>query len=207
MVTTVSAISSYNCQCARPAWRWRLPITHAWRNALRHLARCFARPESEAEADARQSVFRSILRTHDNLISRLCFSYSRTNEEFEDLRQDAYINIWQGLAGFRGESEMKTWLYRVTLNTCVTSLRKHKKSDVSIELSEVLETPDEDTDYLMNIAALHEAIATLPALDKAIILMWLDEMSYDEIAGVMGMGRNTVATRLRRAKNKLKANM
>lgn len=207
MVTTASAISSYSFQ-SRLSPAFLLAVAkEAWLTARQFFAASRNLSETASAQRDRRAAFSDIIQNHDNLISRLCFSYSHTKEEFEDLRQDAYINIWQGLTSYRGEANIKTWVYRVTLNTCVTTLRKKKNSASTIELNEVIETPAEDTELLAKIAALHEAISTLPALDRAIVLMWLDEMSYDEIAEVMGMGRNTVATRLHRAKNRLKTNM
>lgn len=157
-----------------------------------------------SERSHRLSLFRRILKENDEMISRICFGYSRTRVEFEDLRQDTLINIWQGISRFRGDAEMKTWVYRVTLNTCVSTLRRRSKEGVAVPLSEFADLIDETDDHMSRLAALHSAIALLPPVDKAIVLMWLDEMSYEDIASVVGLGRNTVATRLHRAKHKLK---
>lgn len=157
-----------------------------------------------ADRSERLSRFRSILKEHDSLISKICLGYSQTRQNFEDLRQDAYINIWQGLKHFRGDSQLRTWLYRVTLNTYVSTLRKRSKYNTTVELTAMADLVDADCEQRQMLAQLYEAIATLPPLDKAIIMMWLDEMSYEEIAKVTDLGKNTVGTRIRRAKEKLK---
>lgn len=157
-----------------------------------------------SDRSRRLSRFRSILKEHDSLVSKICFGYSQTRQDFEDLRQDAYINIWQGLECFRGDSQLRTWLYRVTLNTCVSTLRKRSRSIETLGLSEMGDFVDADCEKRQLLIQLYEAIANLPPLDKAIIMMWLDEMSYDEIADVTGLGKNTIGTRIRRAKDKLK---
>lgn len=154
--------------------------------------------------ERRRQTFNEIMRDYDNMISRICFSYSRTTEEFEDLRQDTYINIWQGLSNFRGESAVKTWVYRITLNTCVSILRKRKNEGNRAELTDFADLIDEATDHRALLNDMYQAISRLPQIDKAIVLMWLDENSYDEIAEVMGLSRNNVAVRLHRAKQTLK---
>lgn len=152
---------------------------------------------------------RMILDRYDPMISRICFGYADSDTRLEDLRQDAIIGIWQGLEKFRGESDLRTWIYRVTLNTCVSSLRTRSRRPSASALRDLYENlTTEDESRKAMVEKIHEGIADLSPLDKAITLAWLDEFSYDDIATITGLGRNTVATRLRRAKetliNKLK---
>lgn len=149
-----------------------------------------------------ESRFNDIIRTHSDMITRICFGYSTSTEELEDLRQDTLINIWQGLDRFKGESSVKTWIYRITLNTCVSTIRKRKPD--SLPLTDIYQIIDEDEEKRALIRELHETISKLPPVDKAIIMLWLDEFSYEEIAAMTGMPRNTVATRIKRAKEKMK---
>ena len=159
---------------------------------------------AERSADSREARFKQVLKLHGDLVSAICFSFANRRNEFEELRQDALVNIWKGLADFNGDADIKTWLYRVTLNTCVSTYRKS-----SAQLT--------DFDSLENVAGisaeglardevdyLHTLISMLNPEDKGIILMWLDSHSYDEIAEVMGLKRNTVATRIHRIHEKLK---
>ena len=98
---------------------------------LRRLAALFMAAVSGDLAGRREAerVFDELVRTRGSLVASICLSFSRTKEDFEDLRQDALLNIWQGLAGFRGESLPSTWVYRVTLNTCVSFKRKNRVSE------------------------------------------------------------------------------
>lgn len=137
------------------------------------------------------------------MIVKICFGYAGTKAELDDLHQDALINIWQSLVRFRGDSSVKTWVYRVTLNTCVSTVRRRRESPESDRL-ELYNVIDDSEERRRMVAEMHECIALLSPVDKAIVLAWLDEFSYDEIAEMVGMPRNTVATRLRRAKEKLK---
>ena len=108
------------------------------------------------------------------------------------------------MPGFRHQSSEHTWIYRITLNTCISALRLRSRQAPTTSLQSLYDVIDEPDDKTAVIQQLHEAISTLSPLDKSIILMWLDEVPYDEIARVTGLPRNTVATRLRRGKQTLK---
>lgn len=154
-----------------------------------------------------EQTFNTIVCRHGEMIRKICFGYARSREELDDLCQDSLINIWQSLPRFRGDSAMKTWVYRVTLNTCVSTLRKRRDDAPKAGLDLLHDIIDESEERRLMIMELHECIARLSPVDKAIVLMWLDEFSYDEIAAMTGLQRNTVATRLRRAKEKMKLKM
>lgn len=137
------------------------------------------------------------------LIKRVCWGYARSSIEWEDLYQDTLVNIWQGLSRFRGNSELRTWVYRIVLNTCVSTLRKRCREVELQSLADIFDMADESVEQRERVMELHESIAKLNVLDKAVVMMWLDDFSYDEIASLTGLGRNTVATKLRRAKLKI----
>lgn len=162
---------------------------------------CGNRTETDDMATERN--FHEIVARYDDMIVKICFGYALTKAELDDLHQDALINIWQSLPRFRGDSSVKTWIYRVTLNTCVSTVRRRRESPESDRL-ELYNVIDDSDDRRRMVAEMHDCISLLTPVDKAIVLAWLDEFSYDEIAGMVGMPRNTVATRLRRAKEKLK---
>ena len=159
----------------------------------------------DSTADSREARFRQVLNLHGDLVSAICFSFATRRNEFEDLRQDALVNIWKGIADFHGDADIKTWLYRVTLNTCVSTYRKSSSQPTDFDSLEnvagisIEGVARDEVDYL------HTLISMLNPEDKGIILMWLDSHSYDEIAEVMGLKRNTVATRIHRIREKLKS--
>lgn len=163
--------------------------------------------QKQSSTDQREleARFMALLRKEESLISAICFSYSGSVAEYDDLRQDALINIWRGLPDFKEESSSRTWLYRVVLNSCVSTIRKQQRhSKASRSLEELYDILPADEPYdRERIETLHRLISRLNDADKAIILLWLDEASYDEIATVMGMPRNTIATRLHRIKERL----
>lgn len=152
------------------------------------------------------ALFLHLMKQYDPIIRRVAFSYSVTREEFDDLRQEILLNIWKGLPGFREDSKPSTWIWRVALNTCVSTLRSRKRSIPTSSDEALLRSvaaDNEDEERLEQLNQLHKAITRLSLDDKAIITLRLDEKSYEEIAELMGMNRNTIATRLRRIREKL----
>lgn len=172
-------------------WRWFLAAAN----------RVFCNPESDRATLER--LFLDITDRYGRMISKLCYCYAVSEEDFQDLRQDVLTNIWRGLPSFRKESERSTWIYRICLNTCVSTWRKTSKHQQTM----LGEEYTKDTAYTPvdneQVDILYRVISMLNSIDKGMLLMWLNERSYDEIAEVMGMNRNTVATRIRRAKEKI----
>lgn len=165
--------------------------------------------KNHSQSHYAEQQFSVLIKRYSPLINRICFSYSDNAEDMKDLRQDVYINIWKGLASFRKESSEMTWIYRVVLNTCVSTIRKKKRRVTLSSFDSILtDVPnDEEYDsYKDSVEQLHFAISTLTPLEKAIITMWLDERSYEEIAAVCGLNRNTLAVKINRIKTKIKNN-
>ena len=158
----------------------------------------------------KEQAFERIMAANKAVIVKVCYMYATDAEHFKDLFQETQINIWQALDKFRGEAAMSTWIYRITINTCISCFRHTRRhaDTVTLDPQEMLAVADNATDDHEHARCLHEMyelINRLPALDKAIILMWLDEKSYQEIAEVTGLTRNNVTTRLNRCKQKLAA--
>lgn len=150
--------------------------------------------------------FREILCENDRLIVSICLSFTDNKEDFEDLHQDTLLNMWKGLAQFRGESCPSTWVYRVALNTCISYRRRSRvrKRDVEGLHEFYRELFDESSrEELERYEQMYRLISALPQLDKSVLLMWLDDKTYDEIAEVIGVSRDAVASRLKRIKDRL----
>lgn len=138
-------------------------------------------------------------------IYKVCYMYASGPEHLKDLYQEILANLWQGIDSFRGDAKVSTWIYRTAINTCVTYHRKHRSHSSEMSPLEALpDVADEgDGGHRERLREMYRLIGQLNKMDKALILMWLDERSYDEIADVTGLSRNNVATRLRRIKLKL----
>ena len=164
------------------------------------------RLEDKHDGDGAEDLKRSFeetIRRYDGVIRKVCYFYAADLADFDDLRQEALVNLWRGFPRFRGEASLSTWIYRVTLNSCVSFFRKHRKGGGSVPIDEHPELISEDDEKAAMLREMYRMINRLGPSDKALILLWLDEHSDDEIASIMGRPRNTIASRLRRAKEKL----
>ena len=150
-----------------------------------------------------ESKFAQTIKQNKSTIYTVCYMFSKDDDEVNDLFQEAVINLWKGFEGFENRSNIKTWIYRVTLNTCI-SLERKKKRNATEPLSmniNLFEDNDEDT---RQVAMLHKRISRLKPFDRAIVLLWLENMSYEEIGQVVGISTSNVSTRLYRIKEQLK---
>lgn len=176
---------------------WRLSpamILHA-------IVQVFASHEAP---DCREQSFQCLTARYGRLIAGICLSFAESREDFEDLRQDVMLNIWKGLGGYRADSSASTWIYRVALNTCVSSQRKkRRRSELSLNdlYNELYDTSSAEDIAMYRL--MYELIGRLKPVDKSVVLMWLDGKSYEEIASVTGLPVNAVAARLKRAKDRL----
>lgn len=149
--------------------------------------------------------FASFIKQHSRIINKVSYFYATDKLPFDDLRQEIYANIWVGLKQFRGDSRISTWIYRVAVNSALMALRSSKSTieTVSVDFGLYDLSSEIDDSQKENIQALHSLINRLEDIEKAIILLWLEEYSYDEIADALGLKRNTVAVKIHRIKDKL----
>lgn len=149
--------------------------------------------------------FASLIQEHSRIINKVCYFYATDKMPFDDLRQEIYLNIWLGLNQFRGESKMSTWIYRVAVNSALMTFRSSRPriETVSLDLGLLNASTEIDDTERENLQTLLSLINRLEDIEKAIILLWLDEYSYEEIADTLGLKRNTVAVKIHRIKEKL----
>ena len=153
--------------------------------------------------DKLEKEFTAIVREHKDTIYMVCYMFSKDNAEVEDLYQEILINLWRSLPSFEGRSSVRTWIWRISLNTCVSIDRKKRRRDkMPLELDiDLYNDSDRDT---KQIKLLHERINRLGPFDRAIILLWLENMSYEEIGAIVGISEKNVSVRLYRIKEQLK---
>lgn len=153
--------------------------------------------------------FASLIKQHSRIINKVSYFYANDKLPFDDLRQEIYVNIWLGLKQFRGDSKMSTWIYRVAVNSALMALRssKPKIETVSVDFGLLDISSEADDVQRENLQVLQSLINRLEDIEKAIMLLWLDEHSYDEIADIIGLKRNTVAVKIHRIKDKLSKQM
>ena len=149
--------------------------------------------------------FTKMVKEYRKTIYTVCYFYSKDSEEVNDLYQEILINLWKGFEKFRGESSLKTWIWRVSLNTCNNQERKKKSCVQTIPLSIDIDLYNDDDVQSKQIQILYDRINRLDVFDRAIILLWLENMNYQDIADVVGISLSNVTTRLFRIKEQLKS--
>ena len=149
-----------------------------------------------------EKEFIDILLEHKQIIYKVCFMYAKDKDAINDLYQETVLNLWRGYPNFRKESQVSTWIYKVSLNTCISDLRKKKNVNfVPLQMEIDIYEDCEKNELLQE---MYQLIKQLNKLERIYILLWLEEKTYDEIAEITGVSRNNVAIRLYRIKEKLK---
>ena len=158
-----------------------------------------------AASVALEREFTKMIKEHRKTIYTVCYFYSKDSDEVNDLFQEILINLWKGFPKFRGESSYSTWIWRVSLNTCNNQERRKKRNVETVPLSIDIDLYNDDDTKSRQIQMLHDRISRLEPFDRAIILLWLENMTYEDIAGIMGISLANVTTRLFRIKEQLKS--
>ena len=152
-----------------------------------------------------EQSFLELMEHHKQLIYKVCFMYASDDETIGDLYQETMLNLWKGFPRFRRESKPSTWIYRIAMNTCISWFRASsaRPHTISLTLSMAdLFVGDQERENLKELYAL---INRLGKLERALILLWLDELSYEEISEILGISPSNVGVRINRIKAKLKA--
>lgn len=153
-----------------------------------------------------EKIFVSYINDHRGLLFKICNLYCSDAEDRKDLFQEMVLQLWKAFPTFRGASSPSTWMYRVALNTAISNYRKSLRRPQKQEQDQQLfEVPDINTLPMQveNQQMLYAAIEKLNDLEKAVILLYLDEKSYAEIAEILGITISNVGVRINRIKNKL----
>lgn len=150
-----------------------------------------------------EEKFAQVVKQHRNTIYTVCYMFSNDADEVADLFQEVLINVWRGFANFEQRSDIRTWIYRVALNTCISADRKARRR-AAIPLSMDVDLFRGGDDDAGQAALLHNRITKLRPFDRAIVLLWLENMSYEEIGAIVGITAKNVSVRLYRIKEQLK---
>ena len=154
--------------------------------------------------DIKEQEFSRMVRENKSTIYTVCYMFSNDADEVSDLFQETLINLWKGFESFRNESKLSTWIYRVAMNTCISADRKKRWQGSKVPLSMNINLYDDEDHETKQVRQLHERIQRLDLVDRALVMMWLEGMSYEEIADVVGISVKNVGVKLVRIKEKLK---
>lgn len=148
--------------------------------------------------------FIELLNRHQNIIHKVCSLYMNDITEREDLFQEITLQAWNAYGSFRGDAKFSTWLYRVALNTAISFYRKEKRKPDFKPADSLPDRAEETNETEEQMQAMYKAIASLSKIDKALVMLYLEDYSYDEIGGMLGITANNVAVKMNRIKTKLK---
>ncbi|MBX2969756.1 MAG: sigma-70 family RNA polymerase sigma factor [Cyclobacteriaceae bacterium] len=157
-------------------------------------------------AGEQERYFVNLVNEHQGLIHKVCNLYESDREARDDLFQEIVLQLWKSFHTFRGDAKITTWMYRIALNTAISGLRKQKRGLQTEDLNErhfnLSETSTDDHEE--NLQKLQWSIRQLSEIERAIIMMALDEVPYDEIAETIGITQNNVRVRMNRIREKLR---
>ncbi len=156
-----------------------------------------------------EKEFLTLADTHQGIIHKVCRMYCDNETDRKDLFQDILIQLWRAFPSFKGQSKFTTWAYRVAINTAISNYRKQKRRPRLDGLNgEELQIPDYSNfsfEQEEQTQLLHRAINKLTKIEKAIIMLYLEEHSYEEIAAIIGITKTNVGVKINRIKIKLKS--
>lgn len=151
--------------------------------------------------------FIKLISENKGIIIKISNLYTNTKSDFEDLKQEIIFQLWKSFPRFKGNSKFTTWMYKVALNTAITNIKKSKRHPIFQAFSSSeYKIPSKDfNNNKEEISNLYNAISRLNDIDKAIILLYLEEKKYSEIAEIVGLSEKNISVKLVRIKKKLKA--
>ncbi|HTJ11164.1 MAG TPA: sigma-70 family RNA polymerase sigma factor [Dinghuibacter sp.] len=159
------------------------------------------------ELATRQKEFAALIQDHRALIFKVCHLYCKTETDREDLFQEIVFQLWKSYESFRGRSAVTTWMYRVALNTAISGFRKNKLGRLTTYVDELpaqLPQDDRGAEQKERLEQLRRAIAQLSDVEKSIVMLYLDDRSYDEMEAILGIKVVNLRVKMNRIKEKLR---
>lgn len=153
--------------------------------------------------NAKEKEFARLISEHKETIYTICLMNAADQDEAQDIMQEVLINLWRSLNSYRGECNIRTWIWRISTNTCITYYRKEKKQreTLKLDVQDLLKVDDEDN---RQIQMLHNRVHRLRPFDRAVVLLWMENLSYEEIGQILGISAKNVSVRLFRIKEQLR---
>ncbi|HEY0677349.1 MAG TPA: sigma-70 family RNA polymerase sigma factor [Chitinophagaceae bacterium] len=154
-----------------------------------------------------QPEFVQLIQEHQALIHKVCSLYGNSVPDREDLFQEIVIQLWKAYPKFRGDSKFSTWLYRIALNTAISGLRR-KKNNISFLEPEKLPVNIQEETYDQRqeeqLQKMYAAIRELSEVERALVMLYLEDKSYDEMEDILGINQNNLRVKMNRIKEKLR---
>ncbi len=156
--------------------------------------------------NSRETEFSQLIKDNQGLIIKVSRLYTNSLEDEEDLFQEIVLQLWRSYDTFKGDSKISTWMYRVALNTAITLFRKKSRMPQTDELRDFHYSAFHETDdeKQMKISLLYKVIKMLPKVERAIVMMYLDDLPYRDIAENLGITEVNARVKMNRLKKTLK---
>lgn len=151
----------------------------------------------------KERQFENLVREHKRTIYTVCYMFSKNSAEVDDLFQEILIRMWKGFDSFEKRSSARTWIYRVALNAAINNDRKERRRISTVPLTIDIDPYEADDPSTQQIRQLYDRINQLDLIDRSLILMWLEGITYEEIGAIIGITPSNVGVRLLRIKDKL----
>ena len=151
----------------------------------------------------KEKDFLDLINRHKGILHKICYSYSNTQEEYEDLMQEVLLQLWRSKERFKGQSSYSTWMYKVALFTALAQV-KRKKPNVVSEIEDYQQKAESSNELTDELEVLNLAIKSLPEADRAVLILYLEEKSYREMSEILGLTESNIGVKLNRIKEKLR---
>ncbi|MEM8893598.1 MAG: sigma-70 family RNA polymerase sigma factor [Bacteroidota bacterium] len=153
-----------------------------------------------------EEFFKTFIKDQTGIITKICRAYTDNEDDFQDYFQEVALQLWRSYQNFNQQSKVSTWVYRVTLNVCLTHFNRQKRKVNTVALDQIHFEPEGyDDDKKEQVDLLYRSIRKLKEIDRAIILLYLEEKSYKEMAEILGMTVTNVGAKINRIKTQLKS--
>ncbi len=151
--------------------------------------------------------FLQLVQEHQGLLRKVCHLYGRSDVDSDDLYQEIVIQLWKAFGSFRGDSKISTWMYRIALNTAISNLRKQSRK-VTLSFPEFIPREEADTNEERikeeKLKEMNAAISRLSEVEKAIVMLYLEDKSYEEMEEILGISNGNLRVKMNRIKDKLR---
>lgn len=148
--------------------------------------------------------FLRLVDSYKQVIYKVCFMYATDDETISDLYQEVVLNLWTAFPQFRSESKPSTWVYRISVNTCISRLRHNIRQPKTVSITTSMADLFPEESEREQLKELYQLISQLGELERALILLWLDNKSYEEITEILGISVSNVGVRINRVKARLR---
>lgn len=153
-----------------------------------------------------EEFFKTFIKDQTGIITKICRAYTDNEDDFQDYFQEVALQLWRSYQNFNHQSKVSTWVYRVTLNVCLTHFNKQKRKVNTVALDQIhFEPAGYHDEKREQVDMLYQSIRRLKEIDRAIILLYLEEKSYKEMAEILGMSVTNIGAKINRIKTQLKA--